>query len=166
MEPLKQWICDTCGELIESPEDGFVEWLSPMEEGVREFRIVHHAPKSPYWEGRGRGRDCYHHTKHPNRRDLHLEDFIGPDGLVLLLSFLDVGDVLDPDFEHPPKVGDMRNFIETFRRLQLPGYEEARRYFREASNSGDFDGANELTPYLQDKMRNIIADHGESDDDE
>ena len=27
LEPLKQFICDKCGETIKSPRDGWVEWL-------------------------------------------------------------------------------------------------------------------------------------------
>ena len=31
--PLKQFICDECGTVIESPEDGYVEWESVREYG-------------------------------------------------------------------------------------------------------------------------------------
>ena len=24
MEPLKQWVCDVCGKIIETPDDGYV----------------------------------------------------------------------------------------------------------------------------------------------
>lgn len=26
MEPLKQWICDVCGQVIENNEDAYVVW--------------------------------------------------------------------------------------------------------------------------------------------
>jgi len=26
LQPLKQWFCDVCGEVIEDPEDGYVLW--------------------------------------------------------------------------------------------------------------------------------------------
>lgn len=28
LQPLKQWICDTCGEIIEAPHDGWLEWVT------------------------------------------------------------------------------------------------------------------------------------------
>lgn len=27
MEPTKKWICDACGNAIESAKDGWVEWI-------------------------------------------------------------------------------------------------------------------------------------------
>jgi hypothetical protein len=59
MKPLQEWLCDTCGEVIRRPEEGYVEWLQSKEDGVREFNIVHHAPASPHWKGAGKGSDCY-----------------------------------------------------------------------------------------------------------
>jgi hypothetical protein len=48
LRPLEQWICDTCGEVIDSPSAGYVEWLSGMERGsYRSYRIVHQFAHSP-----------------------------------------------------------------------------------------------------------------------
>lgn len=32
MEPLKQWVCDVCGKIIETPDDGYVVWVE-MQKG-------------------------------------------------------------------------------------------------------------------------------------
>ena len=52
LEPLQQYICDYCGELINSTEEGYVEWLSERNEETGRyeyhgFKIVHHKPYSP-----------------------------------------------------------------------------------------------------------------------
>jgi hypothetical protein len=55
LKPLEQFICDYCGYVINSIEDGWVEWLTEItEDGFREhgFKIVHHAPSSPRRESR------------------------------------------------------------------------------------------------------------------
>lgn len=50
--PLKQFICDECGEIINSPGEGYVEWEEGIDQDgqffAKGFRIVHHLPKSPY----------------------------------------------------------------------------------------------------------------------
>ena len=56
LEPLEQWICDRCGQVIESPEQGMVEWLQEKDETVPYYRaygfhIIHHdvySPSAPY----------------------------------------------------------------------------------------------------------------------
>ena len=40
-----------------------------------------------------------------------LEEFIGQNGMVMLLSFLDIGPYLEADYQGP-RVKDMREFVE------------------------------------------------------
>ncbi|RKY37458.1 MAG: hypothetical protein DRP78_01105, partial [Candidatus Omnitrophota bacterium] len=95
LKPLQEWICDTCGEIIRSPHDGYVEWLSNNDKQQRGFRIVHHARCSPKYPSG----DCYKYiNKHPNHDSLALEDFVSINGLILLLDSLDKGSYHDPDF--------------------------------------------------------------------
>ena len=49
LEPLKQWVCDTCGEIINSSSEGYVEWLTDDSSPLKSngFRIVHQAYYSP-----------------------------------------------------------------------------------------------------------------------
>jgi hypothetical protein len=70
MKPLKEWVCDTCGEIV-GIEDGWLEWLSgsPGGKGPHSFHIVHNRNK------------CYHHMHAYDRADMHLDAFLGPDGL-------------------------------------------------------------------------------------
>lgn len=134
MIPLKQWICDTCGELIPLPEAGYVEWLDDGAElGARDFYVVHHGPASPkHPQGH-----CYQHEDHKDRRDLPVDRFLGDAGLSYLLSFLDHGKEFDPKGKHPPRVkGGNREWVELVRRLHLPYFEEARQYFNEAKADG------------------------------
>ena len=133
--PLEQWICDTCAEVIESPEHGWLEWRQGEDHKAFEFRIVHHATRSPR---RPHG-DCYR----SDERHGHLTQYGGDDGLVNLLCLLDQGIYIDPVHadQSYPDVKDIREWMELVRRLQIPYYEEARQYFHKASQEGYFDGA-------------------------
>jgi hypothetical protein len=152
--PLQQWTCDECGETIGNPSDGYVEWLREHEgDGwvVHGFRIVHHASASPRKEA---GHDCYLYAGRTGRADLPLGDFLGPDGLVRLLMFLDVGPIHDPD--GMPQIRNTREYVELFRRLQLPYYEEARTRLPIAQSEGSFQSANEVWPYLQSTLKELV----------
>ena len=39
MEPLKQWVCDVCGKIIETPDDGYVVWGENAEGKIDKIRI-------------------------------------------------------------------------------------------------------------------------------
>jgi hypothetical protein len=104
------WHCDSCARLITSVSDGWVEWLASEDDTgatiVNGLHLVHR--ESCRYDA---------HTVFRNRRSvvegLSLERFIGPDGLVLLLSLLAVGEL--PTAE----------VIELAKRVQIPGYELA-----------------------------------------
>ena len=55
---------------------------------------------------------------------LPLEGFVGPDGLMLLLAFLTVDELLKDDV------------LELAKRVQIPGYEQTRELFQGAINRG------------------------------
>jgi hypothetical protein len=86
LKPLTEWICDACGETIEAPENGYVEWQMA---GNRRFgfRIVHHATRSPR---RNNGGNCYYTTSERGG-DMSLDRVVGPSGLAVLTSWLDIG---------------------------------------------------------------------------
>lgn len=156
LTPLAQWICDTCDGMILSPGEGWLEWLEPTDLQDHSFRIVHHWTSSPRKDSGG----CYQHQGDPDCRDAHLHELLGPQGLVYLLSFLDPGPHHEPDYERP-RIGDMRNFIEVFRRLHIPHYEEARLYWDRAYRAGWFDGANEVYMYQPRMLERIALELGE-----
>lgn len=158
LEPLAQWVCDTCGEVIESPEDGWLEWISDDDMKASGFRIVHHLPASPRKKTHPED-GCYQYSGNSYGSDSHLSEFIGEDGLAHLLTFLDWGHV-DP--RGGPRVRRSDELAELFRRVMLPHYEEARLYWSEATNAGEFADANQVSPYTQETLKQIIRQFGGS----
>lgn len=161
LQPLKQWICDRCGGVVESKE-GWVEWLNNAEEERHSnygFKIVHQASYSPR---KPRG-NCYHYEKteaHVLRCDTYLTDFIGERGIVQLLMFIDMGPYRDKAYRGP-LAKDLREWAELVRRLTIPYYEEARFYMSRANADGFFDGANEISLYLPETLKEIIRRYGD-----
>ena len=51
-------------------------------------------------------------------------------------------------------------FTEIFRRLQLPYYEEARRYWEQAKRDEFFDGANEIRIYQSEFLQDMVKNMG------
>ena len=126
MEVLKQWVCDFCGDIIETPEKGYV--LQNRNDENSDYKIVHHA-------------GCVDKKMYADIPcSLSLDKFVGVDGLVRLISMIDLG------FYHMPEyrleIKNMREFIELFRRVQIPYYEEARLYWSDAINDDYFSERN------------------------
>lgn len=156
LRPLEQWICDYCGEVIGEPRQGMLEWLhntGDTRRWVAEFRIVH----NPAQSAKG---GCYHHEGKYGRADMHLSEMVGGGGLVHLLAFIDAGPYHDPQFKHGPEVKDWREFTEVMRRLFVPYYEEARKYWKRAIADEVFDGANEVWVYHPDTSRMLVEKYG------
>jgi hypothetical protein len=53
LEPLNKWICDQCGGVIDSPRDGYLQWLTEggdrMLDSEHGFKIVHADPKCHFY---------------------------------------------------------------------------------------------------------------------
>jgi hypothetical protein len=150
LEPLKQWICDTCNELIARVEDGWLEWTHD-DTGRHSFRIVHHKSASPLSKTT-RDIGCYGAGAN---RDHHIERFLGALGEVNMLSLLDVGVLHAPNYR--TQVSDIRSWSDMFRRLFCPYYEEARQYFAQVTNDGYLNGANEVHTYTQEFLRQMCV---------
>jgi hypothetical protein len=135
LKPLKQWLCDGCGEVIESPEQGCLEWLWNEDDDSKAhcFRIVHLDSYSPHKSSP----HCYHYEDQWNRADGRLDRYVGGGGLTTLLAFLDHDSCT---VSTGPRVTDVRELVEIIRRLHVPYYEEARRHFRKAITDGLLDG--------------------------
>jgi hypothetical protein len=155
--PLKQWICDTCGEIIVAPEQGWFEFLRDQDNhNAYGFKIVHHKVHSPKYGHDG----CYqytniHHDINTRDRcflcDMHLDQIIG--GLIetrYIISLLDPYPVfLDRRENFVIDSRTIREWVEIYNRLFTPFYEEARLYFDLARKEGIF---KEETPcsYLEE----------------
>jgi hypothetical protein len=150
LEPLKQWICDGCGEIIRSEREGWLEFLrdrSPKPGAIltHGFRIVHHnsfAPRRPAGlpadvptplEAR-----CAAYQDRIGVQDMHLRAYLGITGLADLLVRLDWGSFVDPDGEHSSEA-PTREMVEIIRRLHVPYYEEARLHLAQAAEDGELD---------------------------
>jgi hypothetical protein len=147
MKPLGEWICDSCGKITDA-RGGGVEWLSGSvtTAGPHSFRIVHHLA------------NCYRHIHAFDRADLHITAFIGAPGLQRFLSMLDPGPLISPSAE--PDQPEMRSFVDTVRRLHIPYYEEARQYMAEAQGDGYFEDQTEVSIFLPETCKAIIARYG------
>lgn len=152
LKPLEEFYCDTCGELIESPEEGYVVWKNNDELKDHGFIIIHQGKCDPGRRGSA-SRDRYPCS-------LPLTDFLGVKGLVLLTSFLSLGKVkANLKQDNVIKVADVDQFIDFFRRVQVPYYEEARTKFKEPELLDWYSDANEILPYLEDTLKSIIENY-------
>lgn len=126
--------CDTCGEKIISPEEGRIEWYSFEDEnGIRKhnkLRLVHEISASPLKKMNLKRKGCafdlreeYFDPEGTVESD-SLSEFLGPDGLMRLLSFIAKG-------EFP-----LTEVLRMIKRLNIPGYETARHHFRRAVSVG------------------------------
>lgn len=127
LKPLLQWYCDSCGEVIESPEDGMLEWKSFLHDdsegyNAKDFRIVHGdwikvCRKKRY--------------EQVDLSDGHLEWFLGYDGLNRLLTYNFMKNL------------DAKKLATIIKRLHIKYFEEARTYIPLAHS----EGYNEMDPY-------------------
>jgi hypothetical protein len=140
-EPLTVWYCDRCRKRIEDSEQGRVRWQ--VSEGkAHNFKIVH--IETCMWD--------------PNTASADLSDFLGPDKLPYLLSFLSAGPIVISRKLSPTRVAsNVDEFVDFIRRVQTPYYEEARRYFGVDDIFDFVEDDPEITPYLPGQLENIVA---------
>jgi hypothetical protein len=148
------WICDTCGNNISKIEDGWVEWLASDRHGaahVQGMRIVHTRASFAQSQGYAGCRyDVHDEFRHGRKivEGLSLVRFVGPDGLMLLLSFLAAGSF--PRDET----------LELIKRVQIPGYERSSPYFQDAIEASVLVPAIGNGYFLQSEIRTLI-EYGE-----
>lgn len=134
---IGSWLCDTCGEEIADAGDGYVIWRSELDgTGDRDFRIVHKAR-------------CDDRANYNN--SMPLSHYLGVDGLASLLTFLSLGPlkVASEGEDHQRVTLDMTNFVDFVRRVQTPGYEQARAAYQDPEVQENHADNNELAPYMQ-----------------
>ena len=141
------WICDTCGQIIERAEDGWVQWRTResdlrtrrSEDGEsrrpmgQDLQLVHHLPASPLVTKPGTRRSdecgCQFAWRDPefSVSDQPLVGFLGPNGLMRLLALISERQLRT------------REVLEMIKRLHIPGYEHTRLHFDEAIARGVFE---------------------------
>ena len=150
------WRCSTCRQLITRTEDAWVEWLAFEDQQERThltgLRLVHRLPTRA---GKRGPRCCRYDARRQFRKDrsivegLSLESFVGPDGLMLLLSFVATGEM------------PVWDILELAKRVQIPGYELIRDLPRRvthrfiAPSIGD-------GYYLQSEIAAVLASYDQS----
>nr|WP_309101668.1 hypothetical protein [Fredinandcohnia onubensis] len=137
LEPLKQWKCDKCGAVIDDASNGWLEWLKVIKsEKEYKFRIVHHDETCMYDD-----RDMYKNGY--LTRDMHLDHYLGPDGLNNLLEI-----ILRPGVEQ-------QEVAKIIRRLHIPFYEQSLLYRDEAYADGYFSSDPDYYCNVEDNLRLI-----------
>lgn len=143
---LGPWYCDVCGETIRTVDEGYVIWQDGPGGRSEGFLVIH--------QGR-----CDSKKDYPN--SYALEDFIGADGLQQLLGFLSPGPLklgsLNSPERRPVPVGDLDEFVDFFRRMQTPGYEQARRRFFDEDVQAEYADSNEIYPYTEEAIEHILG---------
>ena len=134
LKPLEQFICDQCGRLIENVDEGWLEWYDDYKNPAHGFRIVHAR------------QNCYYPDK-AGVSDNHLVYFTGNDGLAVLLNLF-----------KRRGVADQNELAEIIRRLHIPHYEEARRYWERAVSEGMVDNED----YRQAELQAVIKEYSET----
>lgn len=152
LEPLKQFICDTCSTVIEKPEDGWVEWLSYVDESQgkiinKSFRVCHHKLK------------CMKFANHIHSSDGHLHSKLEDNIFVNeLFCMLDPGPNVRHEHYKGPEVESIPETVEMIRRFSIPFYEEARKYFPEAKSEGYVENFNDPYFYRESNLKSIIEE--------
>lgn len=132
--------CDTCGETIEKLNMALLEWSADEADGYLYygFKLVHKGECDPDDEG----------------GSLELDTVTGLEGKERLLAFLSPGPLIVGNPRN--RVRDLDEFVDMFRRLHTPGYDQARKHFGGRYVHEAFSGANEVFPYTQRSLAGII----------
>lgn len=136
------WYCDTCEDKV--GRDGLLTFRTSGKSGVhyRDFQIVHKGNCDP---GAPAG----------FLSSLQL-DTVQDDGQAMLLSWLSVGPLKGGGVLRI-RTEDMDAFVDTFRRLYVPFYEEARRHFSDLEVRSRSIDATESSSYRPEVLQAIAA---------
>lgn len=134
LQPLQQWLCDTCGLPILHARDGWLEWRDTPANGIQKhtgFKLVHHLLASPTLEDQG----CYSDEDYQNTMHLH---HVLAQGISWALSLLGVPEA--PELVPPYRtVLDVTEWTILIRRLWVPFYEQGRHYVTQGISDGVVD---------------------------
>ncbi|OBH55021.1 hypothetical protein A5687_03340 [Mycobacterium mantenii] len=142
--PLTAWKCDQCQEDITDPGIALVTYRRDDQRRAYDFRLVHKNID---------GRRCDPDNDDGFIDSIELSQLLGADGLTDLLSLLSAGPYSDD--RGVVRVLDFDGYTDLVRRVQIPFYEEARRYWRTQYTRELLGGANHTYPYLPDTLEQI-----------
>ncbi len=145
------WRCDSCGKLVSDLGAGWVEWLAAEDAKgkpkVNGLRLVHRRSASPRWpEPHG----CQYNPRDEFRKNhgivegLALDRFVGPDGLMLLLSMIS------------ERALPAQELIELAKRVQIPGYEAVHELVYDAVCEGVIAPSISSGFYLQCEIWDVL----------
>lgn len=124
---VDKWYCDSCGQVIESVDQGWVENLSKRSEDGSSYkryclRIVH------------RKEECMYNDKHVFRESratvqcMPLSSYASQNGFMELLALIS-----DGEFENNDEI------LEAIKRVFVKDYEKTRLHFKAAISEGYFE---------------------------
>lgn len=132
------WYCDVCDTPVTNPGLAMVAWDQDAEGRLTGFRIIHKGTcdlgLADSW--------------------IELRNGISEDGSAQLLALLSPGPLKEG--VNAPPIKDLNEFVDLYRRLRTPGYEEARRYFKTAAVQEWAAEATEVLPYTKYGLNRII----------
>lgn len=146
---LDHWYCDTCDEPITNPELGVV--VSRVNDSYAEysFKIVHkNAPAN--------ATHCDPGNQAGYTHSMGIDSYLGLEGQQWLLGLLSAGPLKGGPSR--AQVSDFNEYVDLFRRLQTPYYEDARRRFSDQEVREKLSDANEIYPYLPEVLDRIVRD--------
>lgn len=140
IKAIDRWKCDTCGQQT-TISDGILFWRGDgRKDPITDFRITHKGQCDP---GDEAGFMAF----------MPLDHMMGADGQQILLSFLSAGPLIG---KGKGRMMDHDAFVDVFRRLHTPWYEEARpALLGDHRLHNILDGANEYAPYLPEELKKI-----------
>lgn len=125
LKPLEQWFCDTCDGIIQTHEQGWVEWFeAPDSSRNKFFGLVHRANYSPLKPFS----DCYFAIQWEKETN---NSGVGDGSIGEVLGKFKIWEA-----EGIPSANAYQVYMHLKRRLTLPYYEEAYRYVVSAKNDG------------------------------
>ena len=134
------WTCDACGDDITDPSQAWVLFRRDADGKDFDFHIVHH---NDY------GKRC---DPPAMPASIQLSELLGPAGLSELLSFLSPGPI---NGGSRVTVADMNEFVDLVRRIQVPWYEQARKFWNAPQTREWFDAGDTYAPYLPENLERI-----------
>jgi len=142
LKPLQEWICDVCDKVIEKPEDGFITASINKQEEYYGFKICHKEK-------------CADNNRLPFSE---LQKLLGENGINNFLSLISAG-LFKNELGEKSRilVENFDEFVDLFRRLQIPYYEEARTKFNNQKVIEYFSDSNEVGFYFSKELKRIIT---------